>query len=72
MLCEKAHVPLSDKWRIEAPICHTLFFIFLSGFIAKIPLYFLSLEHLKLEKNTGKKKEKISERSVVSFQGGDS
>jgi protein-S-isoprenylcysteine O-methyltransferase Ste14 len=37
---------------------HTLFFISLSGFIATVPLYFLSLEHLKLEEKYGKEKGK--------------
>jgi protein-S-isoprenylcysteine O-methyltransferase Ste14 len=34
------------------------FFIFLSGFIAIVPLYFLSLEHLKLGKEYGEGKGK--------------
>ena len=34
------------------------FYIFLSGFIAVIPLYFLSLEHLKLMQKYGKEKGK--------------
>jgi protein-S-isoprenylcysteine O-methyltransferase Ste14 len=34
------------------------FFIFLSGFIAIVPLYFLSLEHLKLGKKYGEGKGK--------------
>jgi protein-S-isoprenylcysteine O-methyltransferase Ste14 len=33
---------------------YILFYAFLSGFIAIIPLYFFSLEHLKLEKKYGK------------------
>ena len=35
-----------------------LFYICLLGFISTIPLYYLSLEHLKLEKNHGKEKGK--------------
>jgi protein-S-isoprenylcysteine O-methyltransferase Ste14 len=37
---------------------YILFFIFLLGFIATLPLYFLSLEHQKLEKKHGAGKAK--------------
>jgi protein-S-isoprenylcysteine O-methyltransferase Ste14 len=41
---------------------YTWFFIFVLGFIATVPLHFLSVEHLKLQKRYGRKKgNKIGE-----------
>jgi protein-S-isoprenylcysteine O-methyltransferase Ste14 len=45
---------------IEGAVMYLWFFVSLFGFIATLPLYFLSLEHLKLEEKYGEEKaEKI-------------
>ena len=55
---ETGYISPNGRAQKKGVVMYLLFFISLIGFIATLPLYFLSLEHQKLEEKHGPKKAK--------------